>query len=111
MENKILPIKPEEVIGAKQKFIPDKMFESVNEMIVRTWNGSKATFRQDDLIIKYLDKIGEPNNFTNRNKIFDNHLLDFEDIYREQGWYVEYDKPGYDEDYPATFTFRKTRNI
>lgn len=41
-----------------------------------------------------------------RQEIFDNRLLDVEDVFRSQGWKVEYDKPGYNESYPATFTFR-----
>ncbi len=39
--------------------------------------------------------------------VCDNHWLDVEDVYREAGWVVEYDKPGYCESYEATFTFKK----
>ena len=35
--------------------------------------------------------------------------LDVEGIYRKAGWDVEYDSPGYCEDYPATFKFRKKK--
>ncbi len=31
--------------------------------------------------------------------------LNVEELYRAQGWTVTYDKPGYNESYPATFTF------
>lgn len=31
--------------------------------------------------------------------------VNIEDVYRKQGWNVEFDKPGYNEDYDATYTF------
>lgn len=33
------------------------------------------------------------------------HWLNFEGAYRRAGWKVEFDKPGYNESYPATFKF------
>ncbi len=41
------------------------------------------------------------------SEIYERHLLDVEPSYRAEGWEVEYDKPGYNETYEATFTFRK----
>lgn len=38
---------------------------------------------------------------------FDRHYLDIEEIYSASGWVVKYDKPAYNEDYPATFEFKK----
>ena len=40
-----------------------------------------------------------------RQDIFDNHWLDVEDLYRKNGWKVDYDKPGYNESYNAYFVF------
>lgn len=42
-----------------------------------------------------------------RQFIFDKHWLDIEDTYRKAGWNVEYDKPGYCENYDAYFVFSK----
>lgn len=42
---------------------------------------------------------GDPDSgMLTKDEIFDNHWLDIEDIYREQGWKVKYDKPGYNEE-------------
>jgi len=41
--------------------------------------------------------------------IFDNHWLDVEPIFEDCGWKVEYDKPGFNENYPATFKFTPKR--
>ena len=42
-----------------------------------------------------------------RQKIYDQGWLDFEPLYREVGWNVEYDKPAYYEHYDAYFKFTK----
>lgn len=109
MENKVKPITPDEILDAKEASIPDEMFEAINELIVKNWNGSESRFRQNDIIELFLSKIGENNIQANREKIFDNHWLDFEDIYRKLGWKIYYDKPAYNEDYPATFEFSKKK--
>lgn len=100
------PIKPEEILDRKADVIPDAMFQAINELIALNWNGNEAKFRQDDLIERYLEIIGENNLQSSRDIIFKNHYLDFEDIYRREGWNVRYDKPAYNEDYPATFEFK-----
>jgi hypothetical protein len=42
-----------------------------------------------------------------KQQIFDDNLLDVEEVYEKAGWKVEYDKPAFNESYPATFTFRR----
>ena len=110
MGEKVKPLSPDEVLEKKQESIPDEMLEAINEMIVKKWNGSEATFRQEDLVALYLSKVGENDIQKSRDKIFENHWMDFEDVYRKNGWSVEYDKPAYNESYPATFTFKKKKN-
>jgi len=109
MGENVKPLSPDEVLEKKQMSIPDAMLEAINEMIVKKWNGSEATFRQEDLLDLYFSKIGESNIQMNRTKVFDNHWMDFEEIYRKAGWKVSYDKPAYNESYPATFTFEKKK--
>lgn len=103
MEKKIRPIKPEEIILKKQKNFPDEVITSFNELIAQKWNGKWATISQEEVMVLMVEKGLE------RNEIFDKGWLDIEDIYRSAGWNVEYDKPGYNESYPATFTFRKQK--
>lgn len=40
-------------------------------------------------------------NFLRAWKAQDHGWLDLEDIYRDEGWTVEYDSPGYNETYEA----------
>lgn len=99
------PIAPDEVAGAKKVIIPKKVFEAFNTLIVRNFAGNNAVVVQDD-VVDLLVKGG-----LNRSDIFNNHWLDVEDAYRSAGWIVEYDKPGYNESYPATFAFKKPKKL
>lgn len=109
MANKVKPTTPSEVLQSKQESIPDEVFQAVNEMITKKWDGYSATFRQEDLMAHYFSIVGGGELDSDRQKVYDNHWFDFEEIYRKAGWSVEYDRPGYNESYPATFTFKKKR--
>lgn len=98
---KNLAIAPEEVKVRRVQLIPDIIFEKVNELITERFDGKSATIKQDDI----LNAVCNADPCLTRGKIFKNHWLDIEPFYREQGWDVEYDKPAYCEDYPATFKF------
>lgn len=99
--NKVHPIKPEDVAVEKQRTIPDEVFSSFNELIAQKWDGHSATIKQDDVVALIVKK------GLSKKEISDKGWLDVEDAYRSFGWYVEYDKPGYNESYPATFTFKR----
>lgn len=91
---KVKPITPDEVVHE----IPDVIIEVVNDLIREKWNGQKSHILQEEI----LERLSIP-----RDEIFDKHWLDFEHIYREAGWHVIYDKPGWNENYKAFFDFTK----
>lgn len=99
----IKPISPNEVLENKKTIFPDFVLESFNHLITKNFKGNKAVVRQCD-VIEHILKI---NPDIDRNYIFNNELLDVEDIYRSEGWDVYYDKPAYCENYEPTFTFSK----
>lgn len=113
--NKIKPILPDEVVSKKLEIFPDNMLESVNELIAKHWDGYSAHFKQKELEDLYLEKCKSKSTDVNfkiekaRQEMYDNHWMDFEDIYRNSGWKVEYDKPGYNESYEATFEFKRKK--
>lgn len=107
MGNIIRPIKPSEILDRKAETIPDEMIQAVNELIAKNWNGISATFRQDDLLARYFELAKKENDRANQEYLFDNHMLDFEDLYKKEGWSVNYDKPGYNESYEPTFKFKR----
>ena len=95
------PITPSEVKSLKLTGIPDQVINVVNELIVANWSNhtNRAVVKQDDILTRLTT--GE----TTRQDIVSAGWLDFEDLYRKQGWIVSYDKPGYNESYSAFFEF------
>jgi len=98
------PLKPSEIRAAKRATIPDEVFAAFNEAIARAWDGHQATVKQADVVAVIVHAMHIP-----RDELFRRHLLDVEEAYRADGWDVEYDKPGYNESYPATYTFKIRR--
>lgn len=106
-----LPISPDEVVAVKRTLIPSVVIESFNELIARKWNGYSSSFTQNEVINLILEKWPSSPEETQitRSTIFKEHWLDVEDIYRNTGWIVTYDKPGYNETYEARFIFDKKK--
>lgn len=104
---RVKPIRPEEVAPLKKKRMPEEVLEAVNELIAKKFSNGYASFTQKDLVALIKAKFKEQGKEAPSDKIiFDEHWLDFEDIYREQGWKVSYDKPAYNETYEANFEFK-----
>ena len=105
----VKPITPQEVEEARKNDIPSFVIEAVNKLLKKKWDGQKAIIAQDEIIseMKPSYVLGLENGVRFRPKVFSNHWLDFEEIYEESGWKVEYNKPSYDESYGAYFKFTK----
>lgn len=103
MAERIGPISPKEVADKKMEMFPDAVFEAFNEMIVQNAGIGEITVKQDDVVALMVKK------GLDRNEIYKNGWLDVEDVYRKAGWKVDYDKPGYNEDYDAYFVFSRKR--
>jgi hypothetical protein len=99
-------IKPNEVVAQKKKDIPEEVLECWNTLIAKHFSDGDATVYQGEAVTVIAEKMG-----VDKDKVFDNHWLDIEDIYRAAGWSVVYDKPiawGGDN-YEAHFIFKKKR--
>ena len=104
----IKPITPDEVEKERRNNIPDFVIEAVNKLLKKKWDGKEAIIKQDEIIAEMKPCwTSMENGVRFRPKVFSNHWLDFEDIYRDNGWNVEYDKPAYCESYDAYFKFTK----
>jgi hypothetical protein len=97
----VKPVTPDDVVALKSKIIPNVIIETFNEAIAKNFNGEHSTVFQHEIVAMLVGK-----DFT-IEEIFKNRWLDVEDIYRDAGWKVYYDKPAYDESYEPSFTFRK----
>lgn len=94
------PITPKKARKSKIKVIPSFVIICINVMITKNYKNGYSKFRQDDLVSLIEETIPEGTKF-------DRSWLDFEPIYENVGWKVTYDKPGYNESYPATFEFEE----
>ena len=101
MKRKVVPVKPREILGGRADNIPDEVLKIFNTLIKKKFDGRQAIVRQED-VLKALVTEERPS-----HAIFENHWLDVEPIYRKAGWKVEYDKPGYNEDYDAFWVFKR----
>lgn len=95
----VRPLRPDEV--QKLKVIPDYVIEAVNNIIVKKYAKSGFVFKLQDVV----DYIVQHNSEITPEHLYANKHLDFEDVYRAQGWEVEFDNPGYNETYDAHFKF------
>lgn len=92
MSFQIRPIGPKDV----KKVIPEFVIEAVNELINEKYTDGRFIIRQGEIKERIRSKTSQDFNYA---------WLDFESIYRAEGWKVEYDKPGYNENYEAFFAF------
>lgn len=100
----IKPITPSEVVEQKKKDLPPEVIETWNKLIAEKFSGSSARVLQKDAVSALTIALLVPSSV-----IFDKGYLDVEPIYRDAGWKVEYDKPGYNESYEAFYIFQKKR--
>ena len=102
--SKVKPIRPDEVPTTNQ-LIPSTVIEVFNELIATRFDpeNGRAIVKQNDVLALLYSRD------YSREEIFKNNWLDVEGLYRAEGWEVEYDKPGYNEDYGAFFVFRRPK--
>jgi hypothetical protein len=96
------PIKPKEVQSKKDAALPEEVFEIFNALITEHWDGRSANFSQDEAVKRIAKALD-----ISRGEAFKKGYLDVESAYRKAGWKVLYDKPGFNEEYEANFTFAK----
>ncbi len=91
------PMSPDEIVAARPA-IPEQVFEVFNSLIAR------SRFVRQDEVVERLVELG-----FDREQIFSDHMLDVENAYRAKGWNVTYNRPVYNEEGSASFTFSRKR--
>jgi hypothetical protein len=102
----IKPILPKEIDDAKSATVHPKMIEAANNLIIKEWNGYSAHFKLKELVAEFVKICGEE---TTETRVYKEQNLNIEDIFRKAGWKVNYDSPGYNENYDAYFEFSKKK--
>lgn len=101
--SEIKPITPEEARNEAKSNIPEFVIIGVNNAIKSHYHKSGFTIKQKDILAEIM-KVA-PDDMTN-NEIFENHWMDFEDLYKNFGWNISYDSPGYRESYDEKYEFK-----
>jgi hypothetical protein len=70
-----------------------------------TSKSPSVTLYQGEVIKAVVAKAAEGGLRIDSRYLYDNHYLDFEAAFKANGWHVEYDSPGYCEDYEAHWKF------
>lgn len=93
------PITPTEALSGNH--IPEFVIEAINNLIIRNLHGKSSTFTEQALIQEILE-VGD---FNDPACIYKGNWLEFEELYRNAGWKVECDVPGFNESYDVTWAF------
>jgi hypothetical protein len=104
----IMKVFTPEDVRINSKYIPDFVYDVFNHLLTEKWNNGKPIIiSQEEVVNRIICK----HNWLfddieiSRQEIFEHHWLDVEPEYRNAGWNVEFDKPGYNESYKAFYTF------
>ena len=113
-EKRTGPITPDEALQNKKSSIPDVVFDVFNELIAERYiEGQSLTIFQDEVVARICSCTCNDDDkdaiAAKKQEIFDKHWLDVEQIYRSFGWTVIFDKPGYCENYKASFKFKASK--
>jgi len=104
----VAPISPNDITPAKKLALPDEVVEAFNHLLAKNFSGGRARITQNEAIAEIQRRwLQNHSAELGRHDIFDRRWLDVEPLYREQGWEVSYDKPGYNERYGAYFIFSR----
>ena len=88
--SKIVPYTPKEARDANANQLPDKVIETVNNLLAIQGGSNRIVIYQKDVLKTLLTHYS-------MEEIRERHFLDIENTYRSRGWEVEYEKPGYNE--------------
>lgn len=104
------PFTPDEAVASKLSSIPDAVIETVNKLLsMRYSNGGRASFRISEIVGPALEQMQAQGIKVSKDDFFSKKWLDFEDVYRKQGWKVVYDNPGCCEDYEGYWEFTRAK--
>jgi hypothetical protein len=120
MNEQVKPITPQE--ASLKLELPAAVIRAFNRLISERFTVNGCRITQTDAMTAVLEELKKDGvTKTNPRPLDSDDLkvplcaqdvvnrgwLDVEPVYRNAGWHVEYDKPGYNEDYEAFFIFKK----
>ena len=95
---------PEDVLKKRVETIPDYVIDAFNDLLTENYHEDETIIEQEDVIRKIWEYSTDDE--LTRKTIFKKHYLDIENLYRNNGWEVEYEKPAFDERFDPYFIFK-----
>lgn len=95
---------PEDVLKKRNEMIPDFVITAFNDLLTENYQEDETIIKQEDAIRKILEYSTDYE--LTREAIFKKHYLDIENLYRNNGWEVDYEKPAFDERFEPYFIFK-----
>ena len=95
---------PEDVLKKRVETIPDYVIDAFNDLLTENYQEDETIIEQEDIIRKILEYSTDDE--LTRETIFKKHYLDIENLYRNNGWEVDYEKPAFDELFEPFFIFK-----
>jgi hypothetical protein len=100
-------ITPDEALHEKHNVIPEAVLNVVNQLLRERWDNHTARITQAEVFKEAFAIMRADGANVTKDDFFKRHWLDFEQVYKNAGWKVEYDRPGYNESYEAFWVFSK----
>lgn len=93
---------PADAEAARDVSIPDGVIVAVNDLLAKKYRKGAIILRIGEVQTAIVAEM----KLLDKSQIVQ-HWLDFEEIYRKQGWKVVYDGPGYNESYEGYYEFNR----
>lgn len=89
-------LSPSELLDNLITTFPPEMVKAVNNQLMKKFHGRSCKIMQNDIINEFLSLTGDK--YT-KDKVYDNHWMDFEQLFIKEGWIVKYTKSDYTENW------------
>ena len=98
------PITPKFIEDNLEYIIHPAVIQAVNELLKESYRPGKSVILTIKKVIQKTKSICPE---LTAEKIQENKWLDFESVFRNVGWKVKFDSPGWDENYESFYEFSK----
>jgi hypothetical protein len=104
---------PAEAKGNKINVVPKELLQAVNELLSERYvDYGEIHIKLKDVKARCKKILGVDEMFSGINPMdsWPEGVWDFEPIYRQAGWKVSYDNPGYNESYDGFYIFNQKKD-
>lgn len=98
ISSEVKPVSPNDI----KVSLPDFVINAVNSLISNRYRGGSFSIKREEIVKKIIETCPRA---LEREEIFEKQWLDFENLYRQAGWKVNYVTPERGESFDEYFNF------